>query len=251
VRKNLKNGTSLFEFGSGLVLVGLGTTVLTSSSGGDETDLSSSGGRSADGGRLSDVLMVTTTVGMLDGVHGHTSHLGPAVSLGLVFVVGISGLQHRLIESTSASHDSNACSAVAGNNLVSRTGWHFQSGNSLFPQVGEDNGVGSRGSAKLSSVTRLFLDVAHVRTFRHVSQRKAVSNTNISLLSAENELSGEHALDGDHVVLLFAISFLVEVFDNSKRGSTSRIVNNIHNLSLHIFLDFRRISRSKLGGLFA
>ena len=53
------------------------------SSGGDETDLLTGRGASLDGRSLTDVLMVTTTVGMLDGVHGNTSNLGPAVPLNL------------------------------------------------------------------------------------------------------------------------------------------------------------------------
>merc|ERR1712227_1145080 len=53
------------------------------------------------------MLMVTTTVGMLDGVHGHTSNLGPAVPLHSVFVVGSAGLEHGLVASTATSNDAD------------------------------------------------------------------------------------------------------------------------------------------------
>ena len=66
-----------------LLLLLLATSDSSGPSGGDETDLLTGGGTSLDGRSLSDVLMVTTTVGMLDGVHGHTSDLGPAVPLHL------------------------------------------------------------------------------------------------------------------------------------------------------------------------
>ena len=66
-----------------LLLLLLATSDSAGSSGGDETDLLTSGGTSLDGRSLSDVLMVTTTVGMFDGVHGHTSDLRPAVPLDL------------------------------------------------------------------------------------------------------------------------------------------------------------------------
>jgi len=242
-------GTRLASGSFCLVLVGLGTTVLTGSSGGDETDLSSRRSSSSNGRRFTNVLMVTTTVGMLDGVHSHTTNLGPAVSLGLVFVVGVSCLEHRLVETTSSGDDSNASSALTGNNLVSSSGWHFQSGKTLLFQVGKNDGVGSRGSAKLSSVTRLFLDIADVRTFWHISQGHAVSDSEVSLLSAENELSSEHSFDCDHIILLLAVSFLVEVLDNSQWCTTSRIVDNVNDLSLHIFLALSGISRSEFGGL--
>ena len=49
----------------------------TSSLGGDETAFLTAGGVSSCRGWVTDVLMVTTTVGMLDGVHGDTSNSGP------------------------------------------------------------------------------------------------------------------------------------------------------------------------------
>ena len=55
----------------------------SSSSGGDQTDLLSGGSSSFDGRSLSDVLMVTASVRMLNGVHGNTSNLWPTVSLHL------------------------------------------------------------------------------------------------------------------------------------------------------------------------
>ena len=47
----------------------------TGPAGGDETDLLTGGGSSADGGSLTDMLVVTSSVGMLDGVHSNTTNL--------------------------------------------------------------------------------------------------------------------------------------------------------------------------------
>ena len=60
---------------------------------------------SADSRRLTDVLMVTTTEWMVYGVHAHTSHSWPAVTLRLVFEVGTTGLQDRLVDTTASSND--------------------------------------------------------------------------------------------------------------------------------------------------
>merc|ERR1719219_3078667 len=49
--------------------------------------------------------MVTTTVGMLDWILGDTSHLGPAVSLHAEFVVGATGLEHRLVDSSAVGDE--------------------------------------------------------------------------------------------------------------------------------------------------
>merc|ERR1712146_641742 len=92
----------------------LGSTKTTSTTGGDKTDLSSCDGVSLDGGRLTNVLMVTSSVRMFNGVHSHTTNLGPAVSFRFVFVVGISGLEKRFVAATSSSDYTNHCSASRG-----------------------------------------------------------------------------------------------------------------------------------------
>merc|ERR1739840_44487 len=48
--------------------------------------------------------MVTTTVGMLHGVHGNTTNLGPAVPL--VFVVSTTSLQDGLVDTSTTSYKS-------------------------------------------------------------------------------------------------------------------------------------------------
>ena len=85
--------------GHGLILVGvlLSTTDPTSPSGGDQTDLGycgertifrisivyllSGGGTTLDSGSLSNMLMVTTTMGMLHRIHGNTTHLKTGIDI--------------------------------------------------------------------------------------------------------------------------------------------------------------------------
>ena len=47
----------------------------TSSSGSNQTNLATSAGSSLDSGSLTNMLVITSSVGMLDWVHGNTSHL--------------------------------------------------------------------------------------------------------------------------------------------------------------------------------
>ena len=63
------------------------------------------------------MLMVTTTVGMLNGVHGNTSNLGPAVTLHFVFVVCPTGLQHGLVNTTTSGDNSDHGAISRGNHL--------------------------------------------------------------------------------------------------------------------------------------
>jgi hypothetical protein len=58
-----------------LVDGGLGSPDSARPSGGDETDLLTGGPAAAHGGGLTDVLVVATTVRVLNRVHRHTTHL--------------------------------------------------------------------------------------------------------------------------------------------------------------------------------
>lgn len=70
-----------------------GSSDETGSPGGDETGLLSGDGVSGDGRGLSDVLVVSSSVGVVHRVHGHTSGPGPRVSLRLELVERSSSLE--------------------------------------------------------------------------------------------------------------------------------------------------------------
>merc|ERR1719361_2899054 len=50
------------------------------------------------------MLMVTTTVGMLNRVHSHTSNLWPAVPLDSVFMISPTSFQHWFIAPTTSGN---------------------------------------------------------------------------------------------------------------------------------------------------
>merc|ERR1719220_1412454 len=87
------------------------------------------------------MLMVTTTVGILDGVHGHTSDLGPAVSLDSVLVVSSAGLEHGLVATTATSDDADDGPVLGGVELL-------DAGGQLDPGAAEPTtSTESRGTA--------------------------------------------------------------------------------------------------------
>lgn len=110
-----------------LSLLGISSLLLsssekTSSSGGDKTDLLTWGSVSGYGSWVTDVLVVTSSVWMVDWVHGNTSNSWPHLSLGLESVMLSTGLQDWLISSLSSSNKSDGGSAVSSNGL-SRSRW--------------------------------------------------------------------------------------------------------------------------------
>ena len=77
------------------------------------THLATGRGVAPDSGRVTDMLVVTTTVRVLNGVHGNTTHAGPAVALGLVLPLGTASLcVHKRQEDGNELPDNNVETVV-------------------------------------------------------------------------------------------------------------------------------------------
>jgi len=95
-----------------LVLRDLSSTAdKTGTAGSDKTDLLTGRGITSDSRWVTDMLMVSTTEGMFDGIHGDTTDLWPAVSLYFVFVVCATSLQEWFVDTTSSSNDADCSTA--------------------------------------------------------------------------------------------------------------------------------------------
>merc|ERR1719199_1534475 len=77
----------------------------------DQANLLSRARETLHRGRVSNVLVVTATVGVLDGVHRHTTHTRPAVTLDAVLVVRHARLEHGLLRASSTRHLSHHTTA--------------------------------------------------------------------------------------------------------------------------------------------
>jgi len=130
----------------------------TSSSGGDETTFLSAWGISTGGCWMTNVLMVTTTVRMLDWVHGNTSNSWPVPLLGVGFVVRLVSLEERLVGSLSSGDNSDHGSAASKNGL-SHSRWHSDTGLSSVFGVSDDDATGTRGTSKGATVANFSLNI--------------------------------------------------------------------------------------------
>jgi len=108
----------------------------TGSSSGNKTSFLTSGDISSDCGWVTNMLMVTTTMRMLDWVHCDTSNSWPVVSLSLGLEPGVGSLQEWLISSLSTSDHTNHSSACTEDGL-SGSGW--ESDSSLLTIIGVTN----------------------------------------------------------------------------------------------------------------
>ena len=126
---------------------------------------------------------------MLNGVHGHTSHHRLAVALGLVLVVGTTGLQDGLVDTSTSSHDTNHGTVVGGDYLLG-SGRKLDAGLLRLGVAADDCGVVARSAGQGAAVAVLLLHVAHNGTFRHGTNRDDVADLEGGFLSEVDELPG-------------------------------------------------------------
>jgi hypothetical protein len=231
---------------SRLILGLLGTTEQTSSPGGNKTGFLTVGGVAGDGRGLTDMLVVTTTVRVIDGVHGNTTSLGPRVALDSELVLGTRSLEQRLVGTTTTSNDTNHTTGSALHNLLGTTG-KLDTGLALVGVVADNGNVVTRGTAKSTTITGLLLNVGNDGTFGDGGEGEDVADSQSSVLSGVDELTGVHALVGDEglgdVLELVGVTEL----DLSERSTTARVVDDLLHDTAGVSMALGVVEDTELG----
>ena len=149
------------------------------------------------------MLMVTTTVRVLNGVHRHTTHLGPAVTLDLELVVVGASLEHGLVATSTTRNLTHGGTAAGGDGLLG-AGGELDAGETSVGVVGDDDAVLAGSLGEDATVTELRLHVADDSTLGHVANGKNVAHNELRLLTAVEELAGVGTL-GSHEELLLVL----------------------------------------------
>jgi hypothetical protein len=226
---------------------GGGTTDLTSSAGSNETSLLTSGGGSGEGSGVTDMLLVTTTVGMLDGVHSDTSNSGPSVSLGSVLVGRSTSLEEGLVGSLATSNNTNHGSVVTLDGL-SDTGRKSNSGSGTLFGVTDNDGGGTGSSSVGATITELGLNVGNDGTFGHLINRHDVANGQTGFLSCVDVHSRVHSLDSNEVLSALFVSVLVSEDNFGERSTSAGVMDNVPHNTLNVTLSLGIIDSSEAGG---
>jgi hypothetical protein len=164
------------------------------------------------------MLVVTTTVRMVDGVHSNTTSTGPAkrgistlsseiiprsslVTLGLEFVVCSAGFEQWLINTSTTGNDTNGSTGGARDGLLGARG-KTDAGLIVIWRVADDSGVVARGSGKGTAVANLLLDVADDGTFWALSDGENISDVEGGLLATVDEGTRVETFSGDESLFL-------------------------------------------------
>jgi len=206
-----------------------------------------SGGAARHRRRMTDVLVVTTAVRMLDRVLGDTPDARPVVSLRLGLVPAVDSLEERLVLplAAGANTDHGSADTLDGLPLAGR---ELDSGDSAVVGVTYDDSGGAGCSGERAAISLLALDVGDDGTLRQLVDRKDVANREGSLGTAVNELAGVHSLDGDEILDSLLVAIGVPEGNLGERRTSTGIVNNVLNHSLDVTLSFSVVKSSESGG---
>lgn len=186
--------------------------------------------------------LVTTTVGMVNRVHSHTTSTRPAVALRLELEEGGTGLEEGLVGTTTTGDDADGGTGVTGHGLLG-TGRETDTGLVLLGRVTDDGGVVARGTGKRSTVTRLLLNVANNRTLGALADREDVANVQGGLLAAVDERTGRHALGGDEGLGLELVAVRVTEHDGRERCTTASVVDNVLDETTDVTVTLGKVQR--------
>lgn len=229
-----------------LILSSLLDSAKTSSTAGsNQTNLTSRGALVRTGGRHTNMLVVSSSVGMLDRVHGHTTHTGPGIALNLVFVVGGTGLEKRLVGTSTSGNDTNLGTHIRGNSLLS-TRRKTETGGSFVVVVGHNDSKGTGSTGKGATITNLGLDVADNGTFGYRTEGKNVADRKAGLLSAVNELSRVHTLGTDQELGIALVTVGIEKLDLAYGSSSTGVMDDILNDTTNVAMLFGIINGTEL-----
>lgn len=216
----------------------------TGSSGSNETDLLSAWGVSSGGGWVTHMLMVTSSVRMLDWVHGNTSNSWPVSLLGLGLVVGSVSLEERLVSSLATSTDADHASAGSLDGL-SDTGWESDSGLLAIFGVTNDNSGGTRGSGESSTVSLLGFNIGANGSLWHGGDWENVADGQGCFGSSVNKLAAVHALNCDEKLSVLLEFVLISETNLSERSASAWVVNNVLHDSLDVSSTLSEVQSSE------
>lgn len=171
------------------------------------------------------MLMVTTSVRVINWVHTNGSDLREHFSFGLLSPVDITGFEDWFLVSSSSGDDADHSSGVSVDGL-SNSGWEFDSG--LFSVFGlsDDSGEGSGSSGELTIISVVELHVADGSTFWHFIDGQDVADGDSGFGTTVDVLSGVKTLGGDVVFGLESVLVGVSELDFGQRGASSWIMDD-------------------------
>lgn len=140
-------------------------------------------------------------------------------------MIRTTSLQDWFVDTTTPSNDADHGAIQRRQNLLCAR-WKLDTGLLCVWIVSDDCTIVTAGTCELATISGLLLNVAHNRTFGHVAEWENISNGELSLLAAVDELAGVHALDGDEEFLAELVAVWIAEMDDGEWSATAWIVDD-------------------------
>ena len=184
---------------------------------------------------------------MVDGVHGNTTSLGPAVALDSELMLGTRGLEEGLVGTATTSDDADHATGVAVDDLLG-AGGELDTGLALVGVVADDGDVVAGGAAESAAVAGLLLDVGDDGTLGDGAEGEDVADGQGGLLAGVDELAGVHALIGDEGLLVLLELVGVAEDDLGEGRTTAGVVDDVLDYAPYVTVSLSVVEGSELGG---
>jgi hypothetical protein len=204
-----------------------GAALLTRAAGSDKTSFLTRTGIASHGRGVTNVLMVTTSVRVVDWVHSHATSARPRVALSTHGVVLAAGLEEGLVDTATTSGDTDGGTGARRDGLLGTRG-ETDAGLAVL-RVADDGGVVARGTGKGSTVTDLLLDVEDDGTLRAGREGEDVADREGSLLAGVDERAGRDTLSRDEGLLAELVAVGVTEDDGREGSATASVVDDLAN----------------------
>lgn len=194
------------------------------------------------------MLMVTTTVRMIDRIHSHTTSTGPVVTLSLVFVVRPSSLEQWLINPSTTGYNPDRRPRTARDRLLRTTG---KTNTSLVIvwAVSNDCSVIARRACQGTAVADLLLDVADDGSFGALCDGENVADGEGSFLAAVDEGTGVEAFGCDEGFFAEFVPVGIAEDYACEGGTATGIVDDLFDDSADVAVALCKVEVTESGGL--
>ncbi|THU67046.1 hypothetical protein C4D60_Mb05t20530 [Musa balbisiana] len=121
-------------------------------------------------------------------------------------------------------------------------------GGAVVGVVTDDDGVVAGGAGKNTAVANVVLDVADDSTLRNGAEGKDVADHEGGLAATVDELAGVHPFGGDEELLLELVPEWMAEGDAGKRGATARVVHDLGDHALKVAIALPEVEAPETRG---
>lgn len=114
-----------------------------------------------------------------------------------------------------------------------------------------DNSIISRSSGQRAAITDMVFDVTNHSPFGNRPERQDISDHQVGLFAAKDELAGVHALGGDEEFLLVLVAEGVAEGDSGERRAAARVVDDVGDDAFEVAVALAEVEAAEAGGALA